>query len=170
MEGAPGLCLPLLETRHHRCTSLALWPVPAHSEKNVCSALPVTSPPDRPHQEEAKARANARLGCGVYTQTQALCAKDGRSPPCLNPWRLSLAEHKVGGPLRGSRELGALATTFSPQISETQHQTPFASSRSSGGTPCASSVLTCVSPSFPHRVPLMAHGDRWVSYLYVINI
>lgn len=79
MEGAPGLCcLPHLEIHHQHSTTLALWPLPAHSKKkpllSAVRKLCLSSLSDGPHQEEAKARANAGLCCGVYnSNTGPLC-------------------------------------------------------------------------------------------------
>lgn len=153
----PWLSGPCLHTARRMCALLL--------ESSSCHITPRWASPRKP-------RPRPTQGSAVEStrKHRALCAKDGCSPLCLNSWGLSLAEHKAGGPLKGSRELGALPIAFWPQISETQPQTPFPSLQPSRGTLCPSAMLTCVSPSFPHRIPLMTHGDRWVSYLYVINI
>lgn len=69
MEGAPGFCLPHLETHRMHYAILALWPVSAHSEKKpLLSAVRKLhlSLSLRPYQEAPKAQANARPCCGVY--------------------------------------------------------------------------------------------------------
>lgn len=103
MEGAPGLCcLPHLEIHHQHSTTLALWPLPAHSKKKpLLSAVRklCLSYHSQMGLTRRKPRPGPMQGSAVEstTQTQGPCAKGGCSPPCLNSWGLSLAGHKVRG-------------------------------------------------------------------------